>query len=272
MNRAGIPENLSIRSLVAVINVYASEIHHGKTVAVSRAAQQAIGRRGATVLEHGTPRYEFTRLFAKAHRENRLSEDLAKGLIQKYWVVAHVTKEEDQRLRDLGLRSKMMDTPFDRWSAAGFVFTEDERLQVSDAITGAVQLDVGEIEDGSETIKVKQPETKGVNRNNMSPNYQDRYGSASLHDFLGRYGGNLTSIRNQIVEYLFNKRGLPSTLGEIAKKVGHTTHFGPGKGEVCTASHVQSALHHIKRRLEKRKLPFAIREDGHDVITLVYTG
>lgn len=77
MDRAGIPENLAIRTLVALINVYASEVHRGKTVAVSRAAQLVISERGATILEHGSPRYELTRLFVKTHRENRLIESCA---------------------------------------------------------------------------------------------------------------------------------------------------------------------------------------------------
>ena len=105
-----------------LLNVYASDIHAGRPVAVSRAARPVLGLPGATVLEHGTPRRELTRLFVTAHRQNKLSEAHARSLIERHWAIAYVTKTEHQRLSDLGLRSKMMDSPHARWAAAGIKF------------------------------------------------------------------------------------------------------------------------------------------------------
>jgi hypothetical protein len=45
-----------------------------------------------------------------------------KQIIEKYWAIAYITKEEDQRLRALGLRSKMLENPLARWTAAGIQF------------------------------------------------------------------------------------------------------------------------------------------------------
>jgi hypothetical protein len=40
----------------------------------------------------------------------------------KHWAIAHVTIEEDKRLEALGLRSKALDTPQERWAKAGIEF------------------------------------------------------------------------------------------------------------------------------------------------------
>lgn len=271
----GVVENLLFKVLDHLLNVYASDVHAGRPIPISRAARSLLGVPGAVILEHGTPRRELTRLFVTAHRRNKLSKAHARNLIEKHWAIAYITKAEDQRLRDLGLRSKMMDSPQARWAAAGIEFTDEIGMYISDEISKAAQSNIKEIigEPGSTSIgryvgkateevgvKPKQSEPAGVT-NQMT-----------AYEFQHRYGGNPASIRNQIVEYLFQKLGFPSTIDEIAETIGRTSHFGPGKGEVCTASHVRSALHHIKRRLEKRGLPFAVRENGRDIIALVHTG
>jgi hypothetical protein len=51
-----------------------------------------------------------------------LSEAHALALIEKHWQIAIITKEEDQRLTALGLRSKLMESAQARWAAAGIVF------------------------------------------------------------------------------------------------------------------------------------------------------
>jgi hypothetical protein len=119
---AGVVENLLFKVLDHLLNVYTSDVHAGRSIPVSKAAKPKLGLPGATILEHGTPRRELTRLFVSAYRENKLSEDYARRLIEKHWAIAHITKEEDQRLRDLKLRSKMMDSPHARWSAANITF------------------------------------------------------------------------------------------------------------------------------------------------------
>ncbi len=42
-------------------------------------------------------------------------------LVERYWKLAVITLEEDQRLNKVA-RSKMYDTPEKRWSAAGINF------------------------------------------------------------------------------------------------------------------------------------------------------
>ena len=64
-----------------------------------------------TILEHGTPRTELTRLFLKAHHAGELTEELARNLMLKHWDIVHITREEDLRLNSLGLRSKLMEVP-----------------------------------------------------------------------------------------------------------------------------------------------------------------
>jgi hypothetical protein len=70
MHDAGLPENLAIRSLRDMINVYASEVHHGREVMVSVAARGL--SKSQIILEHGTPRTELTRLFLKAYHAGEL--------------------------------------------------------------------------------------------------------------------------------------------------------------------------------------------------------
>lgn len=103
-----------------MINVYASEVHHGREVLVSVAAR---GKpKSGIILEHGTPRTELTRLFLKAYHAGELTEELARDLMLKLWDVVHITREEDLRLNSLGLRSKLMESPLDRWKMAGIEF------------------------------------------------------------------------------------------------------------------------------------------------------
>jgi hypothetical protein len=120
MHDSGVPENLAIRSLRDMVNVYASEVHHGREVLVSVAGRGL--PKSELILEHGTPRTELTRLFLKAHHEGSLTEAAAQNLMLKHWDIVHITREEDLRLNSLGLRSKLMESPLDRWKMAGIEF------------------------------------------------------------------------------------------------------------------------------------------------------
>jgi hypothetical protein len=120
MHDAGVPENLAIRSLRDMINVYASEVHHGREVVFSAAARGL--PKSQLILEHGTPRTELTRLFLKAYHADELTDDLARNLMLKHWDIVHISREEDLRLNSVGLRSKLMESPLDRWKMAGIEF------------------------------------------------------------------------------------------------------------------------------------------------------
>jgi hypothetical protein len=119
MIKARVIENLAIRSLTMVIGVYADEVHGGKILLVSRAARLA--PHAERRREHGAPRVPFARLIMKTW-ENKSSEAHALALIEKHWQIAIITKEEDQRLTALGLRSKLIESAQARWAVAGIVF------------------------------------------------------------------------------------------------------------------------------------------------------
>ena len=124
MTDAGVPKNLSLKIFDVVVNVYASEVHAGKPVPVSRAAQQVLVNGGSAsdlILEHGTPRRALTLRLLEARRAG-LSEATMRQIIEKHWAIAYITKEEDQRLRNKGLRSTMLENPLARWTAVGIEF------------------------------------------------------------------------------------------------------------------------------------------------------
>lgn len=118
MDKAGIPENLAIRSCVTVVNVFANTVNSDTHVLMSEEAKKLSNLKGETILEHGSPRYELARLFIKTHREGKFTEVAAIAMARKYWAVAIITKEEDERLRKMGLRSTLMGSPHERWAAA----------------------------------------------------------------------------------------------------------------------------------------------------------
>jgi hypothetical protein len=125
MTAAGVAENLSLKVIDHVVNVYASNFHAGKPVPVSRAAREVLANGGTKrdlILEHGTPRRALTLLLMKERRANTLTEGRAKAIMETQWAIAHITRAEDQRLRDRGLNSKALDTPQARWAAAGIEF------------------------------------------------------------------------------------------------------------------------------------------------------
>lgn len=71
------------------------------------------------IVEHGTPRRDFARLIVFRHYvDGKLTEQALNALMDTYYKVAVITKEEDRRLNQLKLRSKMMSTPEARWAAA----------------------------------------------------------------------------------------------------------------------------------------------------------
>jgi hypothetical protein len=82
-------------------------------------------------------------------------------------------------------------------------------------------------------------------------------GPTTNDNFMGRYGGNPKSLRNQTVGYLHDHLGKECYFAEIARHVRTTSTLGPGLGEPCEEEHVQRVMRHIKWRLEeKQKLPF----------------
>ena len=103
------------------INVYASEVHRGPRGHGFRG-----GARIAEKPDHpgawNTTHRAHPPLPYKARRAGELTEELARDLMLKHSDNVHVARKEDLRLNSLGLRSKLMESQWDRWKLAGIAF------------------------------------------------------------------------------------------------------------------------------------------------------
>lgn len=135
MQAQGVTENLAIRSLEIFSNVYA-KLLAGGSATPDHVSQVKLWSRKARQLkrknphgkakdlfrvEHGTPRRAFARMVLKLHSTNLLNEKTMRSLVRRYWKIAVITLEEDQRLNKIA-RSKAFRTPDERWSLAGIRF------------------------------------------------------------------------------------------------------------------------------------------------------
>lgn len=135
MMAAGVTENFAIRTLELFTNVYAKLLmggnaspHHVKQVVLWSVKAKRLrtkmpdGKpRDFFRVEHGTPRRAFARKAFALYQKRRLNEKSMQKLVTRYWKLAVITLEEDQRLNRIA-RSKMYNTPEERWSAAGIKF------------------------------------------------------------------------------------------------------------------------------------------------------
>lgn len=72
-------------------------------------------------VEHGTPRRGFARKLLALYQKNELTAATMVELVDRDYRLAVITLEEDQYLNRIA-RSKMFDTPEERWAAAGIEF------------------------------------------------------------------------------------------------------------------------------------------------------
>ena len=72
-------------------------------------------------VEHGTPRRHFARLVLELYEQQELTQERLNALVGRYWKLAVISLEEDKRLNKIA-RSKMYDTPEERWAAASIEF------------------------------------------------------------------------------------------------------------------------------------------------------
>lgn len=136
MQAAGVSENLAIRTLELFCDVY-GKIHDGGSATPHHVDQVALWSIEAKKLreanpnaqpknhfrvEHGAPRRPFTRKVMELYRDANLETDTLNDLVSRHWRLAVITLEEDQRLNKIA-RSKMFDTPEERWAAAGIKFS-----------------------------------------------------------------------------------------------------------------------------------------------------
>lgn len=134
---AGVTENHAIRTLELFSDVYAkmhsggsATPHHANQVPRAQwslAAKKLIEQnptakpRDHLRVEHGTPRRAFARMVMKLYENDSLNENEMAILVTQYWKLAVITLEEDQNLNKK-LRSKLFDTPEERWKAANILF------------------------------------------------------------------------------------------------------------------------------------------------------
>jgi hypothetical protein len=135
MMTAGVTENLAIRTLELFADVYAKLLmggsptpHHVSQVELWSVKARKLRKKMPNGkpkdlfrVEHGTPRREFARKALALYQKGRLNEKSMQRLVKRYWKLAVITLEEDQRLNKVA-RSKMYDTPEKRWSVAGINF------------------------------------------------------------------------------------------------------------------------------------------------------
>ena len=135
MRASGITENLAIRTLELFADVY------GKLYVIGNAAPhhvnqvelwsiEAKARRNAKPdakprdhfrVEHGTPRRAFAREVLNLYKKNELNTTTMVNLVKRNYKLAVITIEEDLRLNKIA-RSKIFNTPEERWAAAGIKF------------------------------------------------------------------------------------------------------------------------------------------------------
>jgi hypothetical protein len=135
MIAAGVTENLAIRTLELFADVYA-KLHMGGNASPHHVGQVKLWSIKATRLrntipgakpkdhfrvEHGTPRRGFARKLLSLYQRNELNATTMVELVERDYKLAVITLEEDQHLNRIA-RSKIFDTPEERWAAAGIEF------------------------------------------------------------------------------------------------------------------------------------------------------
>jgi hypothetical protein len=135
MIAAGVTENLAIRTLELFADVYAkfqvignTSPHHVNHVNLwsikARGLRDALPDakpRDYFRVEHGTPRRSFARKVRDAYQAGKLDAATMDALVEREYRLAVITIEEDRLLNKMA-RSKVSDTPEERWRAAGIEF------------------------------------------------------------------------------------------------------------------------------------------------------
>ena len=135
MVRAGVTENHAIRILELFVDVY-SKLYKGGSATPHNAHQVKLWSieakklqrkspklkpKDCLVVEHGTPRRAFARKVLELYKKKKLTEKSMNKLVNRYWMLAVITIEEDCRLNKIA-RTKMHASPMERWAAAEIKF------------------------------------------------------------------------------------------------------------------------------------------------------
>jgi hypothetical protein len=135
MREEGVTMNLAIRTLELFADMYAkmhmggsATPHHVDQVTLWSVEAKNIRRRTPNAkprdhfrVEHGTPRRGFALMVLDLYQKEKLNSKTMAKLIERYWKLAVITLDEDERLNKIA-RSKTFKTPDERWEAAGIKF------------------------------------------------------------------------------------------------------------------------------------------------------
>jgi hypothetical protein len=135
MLRAGVTENMAIRTLELFVDVYSKilmggsatphhvrEIKHWSKAALKLKSPETLKKAGSYFrVEHGTPRRELARKVLAVFLKKKLDQQSLDELVRNHWKLAVITLEEDVKLARIA-RSKGYDTPDARWAAAEIEF------------------------------------------------------------------------------------------------------------------------------------------------------
>ena len=135
MVEAGVTKNIAIRTLELFAEVYAklhmggsATPHHVDQVELWSVNARRIRDRVPDVkprdcfrVEHGTPRRGFALKVLELYRKDKLSAKTMAKLVERYWKLAVITLQEDERLNKVA-RSKTFKTPEERWAEAKIKF------------------------------------------------------------------------------------------------------------------------------------------------------
>jgi hypothetical protein len=128
MVAAGVTLNGAIRTLELFADVYA-KVHMGGSATPHHVRQVGLWSVQATEIrdrmpgakprdyfrvEHGTPRRSFALKVLELYRKDKLSTMTMAKLVKRYWKLAVITLEEDNRLNKVA-RSRAFKTPEARW-------------------------------------------------------------------------------------------------------------------------------------------------------------
>lgn len=137
LRAAGMTENLAIRTLELLTDVYAklaaggsATPHKARDISRSKWSKAAMRileenpnaePRLHFVVEHGTPKRQLARLVMKKYEAKNLTEETMKSLCKDRWKLAVITREENSRLNRMN-RSGLLGSAEERWTRAGIEF------------------------------------------------------------------------------------------------------------------------------------------------------
>ena len=144
MMAAGVTENLAIRTLELFADVYAN-LHMGGSATPHHVDQVELWSVKARKLrdalpdakprdyfrvEHGTSQRGFACKILGLYRRDKLNARTMIKLAERDYRLAVITLDEDKRLNKIA-RSKVFDTPDERWAAADIKFQSQPTACVS---------------------------------------------------------------------------------------------------------------------------------------------